>query len=102
MINSQKLSYKIQLKNIPVSNNLKNLIVNKKLSKINYISNGDDYQILFTASKKKRGIIKKISSNYGIKITKIGKIYPNNKKSLIIDAKNRQINIKNKGYCHRF
>ena len=38
------------LKDIPISDNLKKVLDFKKLSKINYISNGDDYQILFTAS----------------------------------------------------
>ena len=59
MINSQKLSYKLNLKKIPISNNLKKVLDLKKLSKINYISKGDDYQVLFTASKNKRRIIKK-------------------------------------------
>ena len=50
---------------------------NNKKKKQNYLFNGDDYQILFTASKKNRKIIKKISSNMNQKITIIGKI--NNK-----------------------
>ena len=40
MINNQKLSYKLFLDDIPISNNLKKIIDLKKLSKINYISNG--------------------------------------------------------------
>ena len=102
LINNQKLSYKLDLKSIPISNNLKIIMKQKKLSKINYISRGDDYQILFTASKNKRGIIKRISSNLGIKVTKIGIIQSINKKSLIVDHKNKQITLKNKGYCHHF
>ena len=102
MINSQKLSYMIDLKRIPVSNKLKNLLNIKKLHKIKYISNGDDYQVLFTASKKKSGIIKKISSRYRIKMTKIGSIQSNAKKSCIIDGKNKIIGLKNKGYFHQF
>ena len=102
MINSQKFSYKLDLKKIPISNNLKEVLNLKKLSKINYISNGDDYQILFTASKNKRRIIKKISSNYRIKLTKIGSIESNTKKSSIIDDKNKTIGIKNRGYFHQF
>ncbi|MDC0653668.1 thiamine-phosphate kinase, partial [Candidatus Pelagibacter sp.] len=60
MINSQKLSYKLFLEDIPISNNLKKIIELKKLSKINCISNGDDYQVLFTASKNNMRIIKKL------------------------------------------
>ena len=102
MINSQKISYKIFLNKIPISNNLKKVLVKNKLSKINYISNGDDYQILFTASKDKRRIIERISSKYRIKITQIGSIESFAKKSSIINSKNTPIGLKNKGYLHKF
>ena len=102
MINVQKLSYILNLKKIPISSNLKKVINLKKLSKINFISNGDDYQILFTASRNKRRIIKKISSNYRIKLTRIGSIESFLKKSSIIGDKNRTIRLKNKGYIHKF
>ena len=102
MINNQKLSYKLFLKDIPVSNNLKKIFELKKLSKINYISNGDDYQVLFTATKDKIRIIKKIAYNYRVKLTKIGSIQSHLKKPSIIDDKNRQITLKNKGYLHKF
>ncbi len=102
MINTQKLSYKIDLKKIPISNNLNKVLNMKKLSKINYISNGDDYQVLFTASKSKRRIIKKISSHSRIKLTQIGSIERIDKKSSITDDENRTISIKNKGYFHQF
>ena len=102
MLNTQKLSYKIYLKNIPISNRLKKLIDLEKLSKIDFISNGDDYQVLFTASKNKRRIIKRISSNFRIKLTQIGSIQSIDKKSSIIDDKNRTISLKNKGYFHQF
>jgi len=102
MINIQKLSYKIYLKDIPISSNLKKILTLKKLSKIKYISNGDDYQVLFTASKSKRGIIKKISLFCRIKLTKIGSIQTSNKKSLIVDHKNHEISLKNIGYLHQF
>ena len=102
MINNQKLSYKLFLKDIPISNNLRKVIDLKKLSKINYVSNGDDYQVLLTASQNKRRIIKKIASNCGVKLTKIGSIQSYVKKSSIIDGKNLQIFLKNKGYFHKF
>jgi len=102
MINSQKLSYKIYLKDIPISDKLKKTLDLKKLSKIDYISNGDDYQVLFTASKSKRGVIKRISTNYRIKLTKIGIIQNVAKKSSIVDHNNKEIRLKNKGYFHQF
>ncbi|MDC1138538.1 thiamine-phosphate kinase [Candidatus Pelagibacter sp.] len=102
MINSQKLSYKLFLEDIPISNNLKKILELKKLSKINCISNGDDYQVLFTASKNNMRIIKKIAYNCRIKLTKIGLIQKHVEKSSIIDVKNRKIILKNKGYMHKF
>ena len=102
MINNQKLSYKIYLNEVPISKNLKKIIDLKNLSKINYISNGDDYQVLFTASKNMKGIISKISIKNRIKLTKIGIIQSVNKNSSIVDHKNVEISLKNKGYFHQF
>ena len=102
MINKQKLSYYLHLDKIPISKNLTKLIKKKKLKKSNLISNGDDYQILFTASPSKARIIRNTSKNLGIRITKIGKITNGNKKSVIIDQKGKQIVIKIKGYTHKF
>ena len=102
LINNQKLSYKLKLNNIPISNNLKKVLKLKKFSKINFISRGDDYQIIFTASKAKRGIIKRISRLLGVKISKIGIIQNISSKSSIIDHRNQIITLKNKGYLHKF
>ena len=102
MINNQKLSYKLFLEKIPISNNFKKVLDLKKLQKINCVSNGDDYQVLFTASKNKIRIIKKIASNCRVKLTKIGSIQNNFQKSLVIDSKNALITLKNKGYLHKF
>jgi thiamine-monophosphate kinase len=72
------------------------------LKKSNFISNGDDYQILFTAGSDKSRIIQSTSKKLGIKITKIGKIILNNKKSSIITKKGKYLLIKNSGYKHQF
>jgi len=102
MINVQKLSYKLFLRDIPISKNLKKVLDLKKISKINYISMGDDYQVLFTASKNKSEIISKIASNYRIKLTKIGTTQNISRKSSIVDDKNMKISLKKKGYLHKF
>jgi thiamine-monophosphate kinase len=102
LINKQKLSYKLNLKNIPISQNLEKLLSKKKLDKIFYISQGDDYQILFTAPSSKSRIIEKTAKSSGIKISKIGKICSELEKSQIIDENGKKINLKNKGYFHRF
>ena len=102
LINKQKFSYKLDLASIPVSENLKKLISLKGLNKKNFISQGDDYQILFTANSTKSRIIKKISNSLGIKISKIGKICSHLDNNEIIDQKGMKISLKNKGYIHKF
>ena len=102
LINNQKLSYELYLNDIPISKNLNKLIDLKIIKKIKSVSSGDDYQILFTASPSKSRIISKISRSLGIKISKIGKICTHNRRSQIIDEKNKKITLKNKGYFHRF
>ncbi len=102
LINKQKFSYKVYLDKIPISNNLKKLVKKNILKKISFINHGDDYQILFTASPSKSRIIDKISKSFGVKISKIGKICSPSQKSQIINDKNEQITLKNKGYFHRF
>ena len=102
LINQLNISYKVKLKDIPISKNLSLLIKNKNLLKKNLISNGDDYQILFTAPKRKRLLIKNISKSSRIRITKIGKILNKTHQSSLLDEKNKKITLKNKGYFHNF
>ena len=102
MINKQNLSYILNINDIPISKPLVKLIKNKKLIKSHIISNGDDYQVLFTSSPTKNRIILNTSKSLGIKITKIGKINSRSKKSFIIDLNGQKIAIKNKGYTHQF
>ena len=102
LINKQKLTYQLFFDKIPISNNLAKLMRLNKLKKKNYISKGDDYQILFTAQPSKSRIINKISKSLGIKISKIGKISANSEKSQIIDQKGNKIVFNDKGYYHNF
>ena len=102
MMNYQKLSYRLYESKIPVSKNLLNLLKNNNLKKFELVSNGDDYQILFTARPSKSRIIDKTSKALGIKLTKIGKIISGYKENTIIDEKGKEILIKNKGYNHIF
>ena len=102
MLNNLNCSYQIHEDKIPISKYLSELIKKKKLKKFKLISNGDDYQILFTASPSKSRIIQRTSRILHIKITKIGKIVSSKKKSYILDQKSKQILLKNKGYIHKF
>ena len=102
LINKQKLGYLINIDKIPKSNQLKQLIKNKKLNKLDYLFKGDDYQILFTAHKSKRKYIKLLSTKMNQKISIIGQINTKSKNYLL---DNRRISIKNlkyQGYSHIF
>ena len=102
LINVQKLSFEININKIPISKNLKLFLkkYNKKINK--YLFNGDDYQILFTASVKKRSLIKSIGKKMNQKITLIGKINNGYKKNLIkLDNKSQKLT-NFKGYSHKF
>jgi len=102
LINNQNLSYQIFLEKIPISSNLSKFLKKKKLLKENFISNGDDYEILFTAKKNNRNLIKKIAKKHKTKITRIGFIKKNTTKSSVLNALNSKIILKNKGYFHNF
>ena len=102
MINKQNLSFHLFEKKIPVSIQLNNFIKKQRSNKINIISQGDDYQILFTADVNKSRIIQNASKTTGIKITKIGKIINGKDRSFIFDEKGKQIQAKSKGYIHQF
>ena len=102
LINKQKLSYRLFIDRVPISNQLKELIVLKKLRKELCVSNGDDYQILFTARPSKGRIIRNIAKSFGVKISKIGKISSPTTKPEILDQKGIKIKLKTKGYIHKF
>ncbi len=101
MINNQNLGYILSIKDIPISKNLQKLIQLNNFQKKNFVSNGDDYQVLFTSPLKKVEQIKKLSKRINIKITKIGSI--TNKPNQIINTNGNYLkSIKNKGYLHKF
>ena len=102
LINKQKLSFNIDVNKIPISKNLAIYLKQSKNVKNNFIFNGDDYQILFTASKKKRSLIKSIGEKMNQKFTIIGKINNGYKKNSI-NLDNKPLNLsKFKGYSHKF
>ncbi len=102
LINKQKLGYLIDIDKIPISNHLKLLIKQKKLNILDYFFNGDDYQILFTASKSKRKYIKILSSKMNQKISIIGQINSKSKNYLLDNRRIPLKYLKYQGYSHKF
>jgi len=72
ILTRSNLSSKIFKNKIPISSFLNSYIIRTKKNKLHFISNGDDYQILFTASKKMRHLIKKISKSTSTKVEIVG------------------------------
>ncbi len=102
LINRQKLSYDININKIPLSKNLELFLKKYKKLRTQYLFNGDDYQILFTAPQKNRLLIKSVGKRMNQKFTIIGKINNGYKKNLL-KLDNKSLNIsKYKGYSHRF
>ena len=102
LINDQFLSFEINVNKIPISKNLEVYIKKYNKVKNQFLFHGDDYQVLFTASKKKRLLIKSLAKKLNQKITIIGKINNGYKKNLI-KFDNKPQNLTNfKGYSHTF
>lgn len=102
LINQQNYSFHIDLNKIPISNKLKSFLISSKRKKQNYIFHGDDYQILFTSSKKNRKKIIKSSKILNQKVTLIGEIVSKSYGNVIHFGKKR-LNLRDfKGYSHKF
>ena len=102
LINSQKLSFNINVNKIPISKNLKIYLKKYKNLRTQYLINGDDYQILFTAPRDKRSLIKSIGVRNNQKFTIIGKINKGYKKNML-KLDNKSLNVsKFEGYSHKF
>jgi len=102
LINKSKLFYKVNLNKVPISINLREYLSKSKKKKINFISKGDDYQIIFTSPKSKRNYIQKLCKKMNQKVTLIGNISEDAKNNEIIDGDKRIKLMYNEGYYHNF
>ena len=102
ILSRSNLSSKIFKNKIPISSYLNSYLIRTKKNKLNFISNGDDYQILFTASKKMRHLIKKISKSTSTKVSIVGIV---KNKSISKNRKSTEKKFKfpkKLGYIHNF
>ena len=102
ILSRSNLSSKIFMNKIPISSYLNSYLIRTKKNKLNFISNGDDYQILFTASKKMRHLIKKISKSTSTKVSIVGIV---KNKSISKNRKSTEEKFKfpkKLGYMHNF
>ncbi len=102
LINTSKLYFRLDVEKIPISPKLKIHLIKTNKKKINFISKGDDYQILFTSSKSNRRYIKSLFKRMNQKVTLIGNITNEIKSNQIISNKNLIKHSYNEGYSHNF
>ena len=102
LINKKKFGYKIYLNKIPISKHLNFYLRKNKKSNLNFISRGDDYQIIFTSSKINRNYIKNLSNRINQKITLIGTITNQYKQYQIFNNENLLKSLNYEGYFHNF
>jgi len=102
LTNKSKLYFRLDLKKIPISSKLNSYLIKMNKKKINFVSKGDDYQILFTSSKSNRRYIKSLFKRMNQKVTLIGNLTNEIKSNQIIYNKNLLKYRYNEGYSHNF
>ncbi len=102
LINTSKLYFRLDIEKIPISSKLKTFLIKTNEKKINFISKGDDYQILFTSSKSSRRYIKSLFKRMNQKVTLIGNLTNEIKSNQIFCNKNLVKHRYNEGYSHNF
>lgn len=102
--NQSNLDAKINLENIPISNQALNYLdINKNISKLDLISGGEDFQLIFSAKKENSCKIQILADKLQIKLTKIGHFKEKtfkNPKITLLNSNNKKITIKKYGFSH--
>lgn len=102
ILRNSKLSSNLFIKKIPISKYLKAYLKKTNQNIMHFISKGDDHQILFTASKNKRNLIKKFSKIHSTKVTLIGVTKKKSISKSINLVNGNFILPKKLGYMHNF
>ena len=93
---ASNLGFKIFENKIPISNELKNISKEFKINSLSCALNGgEEYELLFSLSEEKFRKIKKEK----IDIFPIG-VFTDNKKNVIVNKNDNEIEIKSKGWNH--
>lgn len=101
---SSNLKATIYLEKILFSQSAENILQKQKsLSKLDLISAGDDYELIFTAKKEKQKPIENLAQKLQIPLTQIGyleKIQKNEEPGVTLFSQGQTININKFGYEH--
>ena len=96
---SSNVGAKIELEKIPLSICAQQLIKTKKFYWDSVLSGGDDYELLFTANRDKRSLIKSFGCQFNTLLTRLGSI-EHNEGVLILDKVGNEIPTKIGGWQH--
>ena len=92
----------VNFSDLPFSKHTNKINSKNKISLINVFSKGDDYQILFTANRKHRKLIRNISKKTITKVTRVGKITRGKFVKMIDAGNNLDLRSFKRGYIHKF
>ena len=99
---ASKCGASINFLDLPFSKKARLLCLKNKISLTDIFSKGDDYQILFTASKKYRKLINLTGKKTSTKLTRVGKIISGNHLKLMNGSKNVNLSSIKRGFIHSF
>ena len=99
---ASKCGAHIDFSKLPISMHMKKIIDKNIIKLKNVFSKGDDYQILFTANKKYRKSISKVSKKTNTKITRVGVIKTGNFIKMTNGDKIIDLSAIKPGYIHSF
>ena len=102
LCSSSKVGASIDLSKIKNTNKAQQVCLINKIKIYEILSRGDDYQILFTAHKKFRNLIKLISLKTNTKVSLIGKITASKGVKVNNNDKRFKLSSFKSGFIHKF
>ena len=98
------MNAKIYFDDIAISNEAANFLANNKTtSKLDLLSGGEDYELIFSVNKSKEDQLSKLAEKLKINLTKIGEFYLDkgkDKKVDLLTSNNKNIKTDIHGYIH--
>ena len=91
---------KVWAKKIPIPTGLKRWLLDHPQDITLALGGGEDYELLFTASKKKGNEIDALSKELDIPITPIGEIVPKEHGVTVLDEEDKVLKLKREGFEH--
>ena len=101
---ASNMNAKIYFDDIAISNEAANFLANNKTtSKLDLLSGGEDYELIFSVNKSKEDQLSKLAEKLKINLTKIGEFYLDkgkDKKVDLLTSNNKNIKTDIHGYIH--